>query len=121
AFDRQVEAIRANGGRPLGAAQLARLQETRPSEPVRVVTPQRRGAFERPGVAPNGGRPGSAEQPRPGIAPNAGRPGAAGQPRPAAPNEPSMADRARSLRDGRQFGTPQGERPPVAPPAGAPP
>ena len=120
AFDRQVEAIRANGGRPLGAAQLARLQETRPSEPVRVVTPQRRGAFERPGVAPNGGRPGSAEQPRPGIAPNAGRPGAAGQPRPAAPNEPSMADRARSLRGG--FGTPQGERPPVAPPpAGAPP
>jgi len=103
AFDRQVEAIRANGGRPLGTAQLARLQETRPSAPVRVITPQQRGGFDRPGIAPNGGRPGAAE-PR----------------RPVAPNEPSMSDRARSLRDNRQFGTPEGQRAPVAPPSGAP-
>ena len=99
AFDRQVEAIRANGGRPLGAAELARLQPTRPSAPVRVVTPERRGGFGRPGYTPNGGRPGTAEQPRP-----------------VAPNEPSMSDRARALRDNRQFGTPEGQRPPVAPP-----
>ncbi len=98
-FDRQVEAIRANGGRPLGAAELARLQPTRPSAPVRVVTPERRGGFGRPGFAPNGGRPGTAEPQRS-----------------AAPNEPSMSDRARALRDNRSFGTPQGQRPPVAPP-----
>jgi hypothetical protein len=112
AFDRQVEAIRANGGRPLATGQLARLQETRPTAPVRVVTPERRGGFVRPGAAAaNGGRPGAAEQRRP-TAPNE-------QQRPA--NEPSMTDRARSLRDSRQFGSSQAQRPPVAPPAVAPP
>ncbi len=46
-FDRQLEAIRANGGRPLGRAELARLQTSTPPTPVRVVTP-RHGGVERP-------------------------------------------------------------------------
>jgi hypothetical protein len=79
-FDRQSVAIRANGGRPLGGAELARLQPSMPSAPVRVVTP-RRGDFQRP-----------------------------------VPNEPSMAERERMIRDNRQFGSAEGQRPPVAPP-----
>ena len=79
-FDRQEAAIRANGGQPLGRADLARLQPSTPEAGVRVVTPQR-GGFERPGPA----------------------------------NEPTMADRARALRDNRTFGTAEGQRPPVAP------
>lgn len=78
-FDRQEAAIRANGGRPLGRADLARLQPTTPVAGVRVVTPQGRG-----------------------IA------------RPAPANEPSMADRARALRDNRTFGSAEGQRPPVS-------
>jgi hypothetical protein len=79
-FDRQEAAIRANGGRPLGRADLARLQPSTPVAGVRVVTPQRRGIE-----------------------------------RPAAANEPSMADRARALRDNRPFGTAEGQRPPIPP------
>ena len=79
-FDRQEAAIRANGGQPLGRADLARLQPSTAVAGVRVVTPQRRG-FERPAPA----------------------------------NEPTMADRARALRDNRTFGTAEGQRPPVAP------
>jgi hypothetical protein len=78
-FERQTEAIRANGGRPLGTAEMARLAPRTPVAPVRVVQPSRNG-FKSP---------------------------------PA--NEPSMADRARTMRDGRQVGTAEGERPPVAP------
>ena len=80
-FERQTEAIRANGGRPLGSAELARLAPRTPVAPVRVVEPSRDGFRSSP---------------------------------PA--NQPSMADRERAMRGGgRQFGTAEGERPPVAP------
>ena len=42
-FDRQSEAIRANGGRPLGRAELSRLEPSAPAAAVHVVTPPREG------------------------------------------------------------------------------
>jgi hypothetical protein len=76
-FDRQLPAIRANGGQPIGRPELARLQTSTPAGPVRVVTP-RRGGGERP-----------------------------------TPNDTSIADRARALRDTQSFGTaaPRSDRP----------
>ena len=108
-FDRQSEAIRANGGRPLGRAELSRLQPSAPAAQVRVVTPRQSGF--RPGGGTIG--PGNGVQSR-GL-PNA-TPEQRGVPQPPTNgNEPSMADRERAIREGRQQQGNADNRGPVGP------
>jgi len=107
-FERQSEAIRANGGRPLDRTELDRLQPRTPAATVHVLTPGR--------VRPGGVGPGA------GAGPGALRPGV----RPSERNAPNdsaaaMAERERALRESRQNGSARGERPPVAPPQGTTP
>ena len=127
-FDRQQAAIRANGGRPLGRAQLTHLQPQATNQRVRVIPQQ--GIQMRPGSgsasAPAGApRPGSgpttAGPPRPGsgpaMVPNSPRPGSGpammpNPPRPgsadATPQNQSMQDRERALHATPLPSAPQG-------------
>jgi hypothetical protein len=98
-FDRQSEAIRANGGRPLGRGEIARLQPATPTPaPVRVISGNR---------GPNGGPGGGFSNRGPGRDNNNNN----GNNNPAfrsrgldnapANNQPSLGDRERAIRDGR--------------------
>src|SRR5213082_331358 len=91
-FDRQVAAIRQNGGRPLARADLARLQPATPVAPVRVIAGGAAGVRAgAPAHGPDGARPGnSATATRPGS--SAPAPSAGGQ-------APSFADRERVLQN----------------------
>ncbi|TLY74614.1 MAG: hypothetical protein E6K49_13210, partial [Gammaproteobacteria bacterium] len=51
-FERQVEAIRANGGRPLPRQEIARLQPSTPMAPVRLVGPPQQAAHGREANGP---------------------------------------------------------------------
>jgi hypothetical protein len=76
-FDREQAAIRANGGRPLGRGEMARLQPNAPSARVRLVTPTpqagRPPAFGRAGM-PGGRSPGTERPEQPGQQPGRGGP-----------------------------------------------
>ena len=92
-FDRQSEAIRANGGRPLGRGEIARLQPATPTPaPVRVI-----GGNRGPG-GPNSGGPGGG-----GAGFGNNNPAFRGRGLDNAPpnSEPSLGDRERAIRDNR--------------------
>jgi hypothetical protein len=116
-FERQQEAIRANGGRPLGRAEVTALQPQAGANPrVRVVGPgpvrpiqngQQFGTArpEQPGVqggnrsgAVGGDRPGQPERPA-GVdrAAQGGIPGSAARPNVENPAQPSLQERERAL------------------------
>src|SRR5262249_24126357 len=125
-FDRQEAAIRANGGRPLGRADMARLQPNTPVAGVRVVTPQRRG-FERPAPA---NEPSTADRAR-ALRDNRTFGMAGGEMPPAAPRrddgQPNRESPPRNAPSPRIETPPQRNQPPTerrefeAPPRNEPP
>src|SRR5882762_9018187 len=107
-FERQVQAIQQNGGRPLARAELARLQPATPAAPVRLIAAG--GAAVGAGAPAHGGggaRPGNPATPQ--------RPGAAAPPASAGAQAPNLADRERVLQNSRVTSTPRAsDRPPAA-------
>src|SRR6266853_981815 len=112
-FERQVQAIQQNGGRPLARADLARLQPATPVAPVRLIAAG--GAAVGAGALAHGA--GSA---RPGNPATSTRPGAAAPAASAGAQAPSFADRERVLQNSRVTPTPRApDRPPAAAPGDA--
>src|SRR6266853_2010595 len=108
-FERQVQAIQQNGGRPLARADLARLQPATPVAPVRLIGAG--GAAVGAGALAHGA--GSA---RPGTPATPQRPGASAPPASAGAQAPNLADRERVLQNSRVTPTPRDDsyRPPAA-------
>lgn len=107
-FDRQSEAIRANGGRPLGRGEIARLQPATPTPaPVRMIGGNRGPGG--PNGVPGGGGAGFGNR-GPGSNNNNNNgnnnPAFRGRGLDNAPanNEPSLGDRERAIRDNRLGG-----------------
>ena len=107
-FERQVQAIQQNGGRPLARAELARLQPATPVAPVRLIAAG--------GAAVGAGAPAhGAGAARPGNPATPQRPGAAAPPASAGAQAPNLADRERVLQNSRVTSTPRAsDRPPAA-------
>src|SRR6266403_1881976 len=108
-FERQVQAIQQNGGRPLARADLARLQPAAPVAPVRLIAAG--------GAAVGAGAPAhGAGSARPGTPATPQRPGASAPPASAGAQAPNLADRERVLQNSRVTPTPRDDsyRPPAA-------
>jgi hypothetical protein len=107
-FERQVQAIQQNGGRPLARADLARLQPATPVAPVRLIAAGGAGAGA--GALAHG-----AGNARPSNPATPQRPGASAPPASAGAQAPSFADRERVLQNSRVTPTPSAsDRPPAA-------
>jgi len=107
-FERQVQAIQQNGGRPLARADLARLQPATPVAPVRLIAAG--------GAAVGAGAPAhGAGAARPGNPATPQRPGAAAPPASAGAQAPNLADRERVLQNSRGTSTPRASDRPPAP------
>jgi hypothetical protein len=107
-FERQVEAIKANGGRPLPRTELARLQPATPVAPVRLISAG--GAQTGRAQIPANPSRASAAAVRPGAPQESGSPA---RPRAAAPAA-SFADREHALQNTPVASAARPDQPPPA-------